>query len=149
MCCLEQVHRKLASSASNGDMYETELLEQLADSEAAVEFFTSLDIELNKVNQFYKMKEKEFLERGECLKKQMTILVELQTVLQEQQAERGAKGHELLKEDESISYHLSCGKKYQTQNSYVFEWIHQTMTSVCVCVFFRRRGGASTRQCDR
>uniref|UniRef100_A0A7N0U1M0 Uncharacterized protein n=1 Tax=Kalanchoe fedtschenkoi TaxID=63787 RepID=A0A7N0U1M0_KALFE len=110
-----QVHRKLASSASNGDLYETELLEQLADSEAAVEFFACLDLQLNKVNQFYKMKEKEFLERGECLKKQMAILVELQTALSEQRADRGARGHE-LQEDESISYHLSCEEEQEHEN---------------------------------
>ncbi|CAM8947589.1 unnamed protein product [Rhodiola kirilowii] len=111
-----QVHRKLASSASNCDMYETELLEQLADSEAAIEFFACLDLELNKVNQFYKIKEKEFLERGECLKKQMTVLVELQTALREQRAEKGAQGHE-LKEDESISYHLSCDEEQLHDNA--------------------------------
>ncbi|GMN38852.1 hypothetical protein TIFTF001_008078 [Ficus carica] len=38
----------------NGDVYETELLEQLADTDAAKEFFNCLDYQLNKVNQFYK-----------------------------------------------------------------------------------------------
>ncbi|KAF5727777.1 EXS family protein [Tripterygium wilfordii] len=79
-----QVHRKLASSASKGDMYETELLEQFAESDAAKEFFTCLDSQLNKVNQFYKTKEKEFFDRGECLKKQMEILIEVKTTLKRQ-----------------------------------------------------------------
>jgi xenotropic and polytropic retrovirus receptor 1 len=77
------VHRKkLTGSASRGrDVYETELLdEQLAGgdkTDAAAEFFARLDAQLNKVNQFYKCKEKEFLERGGSLRKQMDILAEL------------------------------------------------------------------------
>ncbi|KAJ6431932.1 hypothetical protein OIU84_019248 [Salix udensis] len=47
------VHKKLASSASKGDMYETELLEQFEDSDAAKEFFSCLDLQLNKVNQVF------------------------------------------------------------------------------------------------
>jgi xenotropic and polytropic retrovirus receptor 1 len=64
------VHRKrLTGSASRGgDVYETD---------AAAEFFARLDAQLNKVNQFYKCKEKEFLERGKSLRKQMDILAEL------------------------------------------------------------------------
>ncbi|KAK3163677.1 hypothetical protein QOZ80_1AG0006780 [Eleusine coracana subsp. coracana] len=76
-----KVHRKLAGSASRGgDVYETELLdEQFAgdDTDAVVEFFARLDAQLNKVNRFYKSKEKEFLERGESLRKQMDILADL------------------------------------------------------------------------
>ncbi|GJN37710.1 hypothetical protein PR202_gb26691 [Eleusine coracana subsp. coracana] len=76
-----KVHRKLAGSASRGgDVYETELLdEQFAgdDTDAVVEFFARLDAQLNKVNRFYKGKEKEFLERGESLRKQMDILAHL------------------------------------------------------------------------
>ena len=59
-----QVHKRLEASASKGDLYETELLEQFADTDAAKEFFSCLDMQLNKVNQFYKTKEIEFLERG-------------------------------------------------------------------------------------
>ncbi|KAI6686239.1 hypothetical protein NL676_032152 [Syzygium grande] len=101
-----QVHRKLASSASMGDIYETELHEQLADSEAAKEFFTCLDFQLNKVNQFYGTKEEEFLNRGETLKKQMDVLVELKAALKRQQGE-GASSQD-FKEDVSISSHISC-----------------------------------------
>ncbi|KAK6931431.1 EXS, C-terminal [Dillenia turbinata] len=96
-----QVHRKLASSASRGDLYETELLEQLDETDAASEFFACLDLQLNKVNQFYRIKEKEFMERGESLKKQMEILIKLKTVLKQQ---RGKDVSPLdSKEDPSIS----------------------------------------------
>ena len=47
------------------------------------EFFERLDEELNKVNEFYKLKEREFIERGEVLKKQLQILVELKRILQD------------------------------------------------------------------
>lgn len=102
---LIQVHKKLASSASKGDLYETELLEQLVDTEAAKEFFECLDLQLNKVNQFYRTKEKEFMERGESLKKQMEILIELKSELKKQCGKGAAKNS---KEDESISCTISC-----------------------------------------
>ncbi|GAB2297090.1 Phosphate transporter PHO1 1 [Dionaea muscipula] len=98
-----QVHRKLASSSSKGDLYETELLEQFQDIEAASEFFTCLDLQLNKVNQFYRTKEKEFLERGELLKKQMGILIELKEVLKQQRNNKGV----LASDDPSISCTIS------------------------------------------
>ncbi|KAL6522765.1 hypothetical protein OROHE_016612 [Orobanche hederae] len=44
-------------------------------------FFEMLDDELTKVNQFYTTKEKEFLERGELLNKQLQILLNLKRVL--------------------------------------------------------------------
>lgn len=44
-------------------------------------FFERLDVELNKVNQFYKTQESEFLERGEILNKQLQILLELKQIL--------------------------------------------------------------------
>ncbi|KAF8042036.1 hypothetical protein BT93_A0590 [Corymbia citriodora subsp. variegata] len=100
------VHRKLASSPSMSDIYETELHEQLADSEAAREFFACLDCQLNKVNKFYRTKEEEFLSRGEALKKQMDVLVELKAALKQQQGD-GASSQD-FKEDVSISSHISC-----------------------------------------
>ncbi|XWS33990.1 hypothetical protein CRYUN_Cryun21dG0000900 [Craigia yunnanensis] len=102
-----QVHKRLEASGSKGDLYETELPEQFADTDAAKEFFSCLDRQLNKVNQFYKTKEKEFLERGESLKKQMEILIELKTILQQQQRGRGASAED-SKEDASISCTISC-----------------------------------------
>lgn len=97
-----QVHRKLTSSASRGDVYETELLEQFIDTEAAREFFARLDAQLNKVNQFYKGKEEEFLERGESLRKQMEILVDLKAAFSRQHREnRSSLGGG--REDPSVS----------------------------------------------
>ncbi|XP_034681166.1 phosphate transporter PHO1 homolog 1 [Vitis riparia] len=101
-----QVHKKLASSASKGDLYETELLEQIADTDAANEFFACLDMQLNKVNQFYRTKEKEFLERGESLKEQMEILIELKSALKRQR-NKGSTAQD-PKEDASISCTISC-----------------------------------------
>lgn len=89
-------------------MYETELLEQFADSDAAKEFFSRLDLQLNKVNQFYKKKEKEFLDRGECLKKQVEILLELKAALKQQRANKGISAQD-SNEDPSISCTISCG----------------------------------------
>ncbi|OVA10189.1 SPX [Macleaya cordata] len=100
------VHKKLASSASKGDLYETELLEQFADTDAAKEFFARLDLQLNKVNQFYKTKEKEFIERGESLKKQMEILVNLKTSLKQQRGQNVSCQDS--KEDASLSCTVSC-----------------------------------------
>lgn len=91
------------------DLYETELLDQFADdSDAAVEFFACLDLQLNKVNQFYRTKEKEFLERGENLKKQMAILTELQTALKKKGGKRPSYSQD-LKEEDSISGTILCG----------------------------------------
>lgn len=101
-----QVHKKPASSASFGDLYETELLEQLlADCEAAKEFFSCLDFQLNKVNKFYRAKEKEFLDRGETLKRQMDILIELKS----RQCGSGASSDQDYKEDISSSSNISSG----------------------------------------
>lgn len=109
---LLQVHKKLASSASKNDMYETELLDQFADTDATKEFFACLDLQLNKVNQFYRSKEKEFLERGESLKKQTGILIELKTALQ-QQRERTHFSKDPKDDDSSISSSIYRGTKYK------------------------------------
>ncbi|KAK2635908.1 hypothetical protein Ddye_030700 [Dipteronia dyeriana] len=103
-----QVHRKLASSVSKGDMYETELLEQFADTDATKEFFACLDMQLNKVNQFYKAKEREFMDRGDSLKKQMEILIELNTAIRQHRGSKGASFEQDTKEDASISGTISC-----------------------------------------
>ncbi|KAK9277518.1 hypothetical protein L1049_007062 [Liquidambar formosana] len=104
-----QVHTKLASSGSKGDLYETVLLEQFADTNAAKEFFECLDLQLNKVNQFYRTKENEFLERGESLKKQIEILTELKTALKQQRG-KGSSSQD-SKEDASISCTISCDEE--------------------------------------
>ncbi|XP_028776374.1 phosphate transporter PHO1 homolog 1 [Neltuma alba] len=92
------VHSKLAGSACKGDMYETELLEQFADTDATKEFFACLDQQLNKVNKFYRKKEEEFMDRAESLKKQMEILLELKSEFNEK-----AGSSQGSKEDQSIS----------------------------------------------
>ncbi|GFQ01426.1 ABC transporter c family member 8 [Phtheirospermum japonicum] len=87
--------------------FMTQVMEQLSDpSDAAIEFFACLDYQLNKVNQFFKAKEREFLERGESLKKQMEILIELKAAVKKKQA----KGHfcQDSKEEDSISGTISC-----------------------------------------
>ncbi|KAL0424811.1 UNVERIFIED_CONTAM: Phosphate transporter [Sesamum radiatum] len=101
-----RVHRKLAVLASKGDLYETELLEQFADTDAAIEFFTRLDLQLNKVNQFFRMKEKEFLERGNSLKNQMEILMELKTAVKQKQAKGSSS-----QEEDSISGTILCDEE--------------------------------------
>ncbi|KAJ3700733.1 hypothetical protein LUZ61_004438 [Rhynchospora tenuis] len=100
-----QVHRKLGSSASKNDFYETELLDQFEDNEVVKEFFSRLDLQLNKVNQFYKGKEKEYLDRGESLHKQIEILLELKAALKQQQQQRG-KG--ILGTDPKDDPSISC-----------------------------------------
>ncbi|PHT33418.1 Phosphate transporter PHO1 -like protein 1 [Capsicum baccatum] len=106
------VHRKIGQTLSKGDLYETELLEQFADNtESATEFFALLDLQLNKVNQFFRTKEKEFVERGECLMKQMEILIELKAALIKQQHDKGTSLGQNSIEDESISGTISCDEE--------------------------------------
>ncbi|KAL2502069.1 Phosphate transporter PHO1-like protein 1 [Forsythia ovata] len=108
-----QVRHKLADSANEGDLYETDLLEKFVDTDAAIEFFVRLDLQLSKVNQFYKTKEKEFLERGYSLKKQMDILIELKSAMK-QQCLKGACSQD-FKEDDSISGTISCELEPETE----------------------------------
>ncbi|KAL0433255.1 UNVERIFIED_CONTAM: Phosphate transporter [Sesamum latifolium] len=63
------------------EVYETELDQLFSEENEVKVFFEMLDDELNKVNQFYKSKEGEFLERGELLNKQLQILVDLKRLL--------------------------------------------------------------------
>ncbi|XP_071706366.1 phosphate transporter PHO1 homolog 1-like [Rutidosis leptorrhynchoides] len=110
---LIHVHSKLASTTSNRVLlYETELLEQFDGTEAASEFFALLDHQLNKVNEFYRKKEKEFLDRGECLEKQLHILFELKTALKDQHKNKANSSHHDCKdEDTSISGTISCDEE--------------------------------------
>lgn len=94
-----QVHKKLAIDGSidgavAGEVYETAVSDGagFTDTEAAKAFFQRLDQQLNKVNRFYERKEGEFLERGESLRRQLQILVELKAaVTQQQQAQAQAR----------------------------------------------------------
>ena len=60
-------------------------------------FFERLDEELDKVNQFYRTKETEFLERGENLNKQLQNLLDLKQILTDRQRKnfqsRSKSGH--------------------------------------------------------
>ncbi|KAF8036263.1 hypothetical protein BT93_C2088 [Corymbia citriodora subsp. variegata] len=103
-----QVHKKLASSDRQGDLYETELVEQFSDLEAAKEFFACLDHQLNKVNTFFRTKEREFLDRGESLKRQIEILVEQKAFVSEQSGKDPSSVHDVGEEDASISRAISC-----------------------------------------
>ena len=86
-----QVHKKLANGGSDGliagEVYETVVLDAAGftstEAEAARVFFQRLDEQLNKVNRFYERKEREFLERGESLRRQLQILVELKAAVTE------------------------------------------------------------------
>ncbi|KAG6766247.1 hypothetical protein NC652_021800 [Populus alba x Populus x berolinensis] len=75
-----------SKSMEDGDeevLYQTELVQLFSEEDEVAVFFESLDGELNKVNQFYKNKESEFLERGEILNKQLETLLHLKRVLNE------------------------------------------------------------------
>ncbi|OAY28126.1 phosphate transporter PHO1 [Manihot esculenta] len=65
----------------DGEIYHTELLQLFFQEDEIRVFFERLDEELNKVNQFYKATESEFLQRGELLNKQLQILFDLKQVL--------------------------------------------------------------------
>ncbi|KAJ9563651.1 hypothetical protein OSB04_008811 [Centaurea solstitialis] len=108
---LIHVHSKLASTASKGVLYQTELLEQFDGTEAASEFFALLDLQLNKVNEFYRKKEKEFLDRGECLEKQLHILIKLKTALKEQRKNKANSSHHDSKDEDFLSGTISCDEE--------------------------------------
>jgi xenotropic and polytropic retrovirus receptor 1 len=112
-----QVHRKLATDRSvdgavAGEVYETAVAGDgagFADAEAAKAFFQRLDQQLNKVNRFYEREEREFLERGESLRRQLQILLELKAaVTQQQQARRGGSAADT--DDPSVSWSIQLGE---------------------------------------
>ncbi|KAL2506567.1 Phosphate transporter PHO1 [Abeliophyllum distichum] len=61
--------------------YENELVHLFSEEDEIKAFFQRLDDEVNKVNEFYKTKERDFLERGDTLNKQLQILLDLKRVL--------------------------------------------------------------------
>ncbi|KAK9140394.1 hypothetical protein Scep_010075 [Stephania cephalantha] len=63
------------------DLNRNELVQLFSLDDQVKDFFEILDDELNKVNQFYKTKEDEFVERGEMLNKQLDILLDLKKVI--------------------------------------------------------------------
>lgn len=108
-----QVHRKLASAGDDGAVagvvYETEVLDAagLPGVEAKA-FFGRLDEQLNKVNRFYEKKQGEFLERGESLRRQLQILVELKAAVTEARRRGGSPGSADA-EDPSVSCSILHG----------------------------------------
>ncbi|KAG1359728.1 Phosphate transporter PHO1-2 [Cocos nucifera] len=67
-------------------MYEIELVRSRDDE--VKEFLEKLDEELDKVEKFYQTKENEFCERGEILRKQIQILVDLKQIVHEHRLRR-------------------------------------------------------------
>jgi len=60
------------------EQYETELLDPLQPNEADRQFFKRLDAQLNKVNQFYRMKEAQYVARAKRLEQQLLTLFQVQ-----------------------------------------------------------------------
>lgn len=77
-----QVHNR---KAEIGDdlIYETELLGPIAQSVYDQNFFRNLDTQLNKVSEFYKTKEQEFVQRGILLDKQICALTGVKKLLEQ------------------------------------------------------------------
>ena len=75
------------------DIYETELLEPLVHAPQDKTFFRRLDVQLNKVNRFYKKKEAEYVTQAGRLEKQMLALIDMREAL----AQRGLGSHGFLK----------------------------------------------------
>ncbi|XP_019461907.1 PREDICTED: phosphate transporter PHO1 [Lupinus angustifolius] len=73
--------RKKTRKGSDEEIYETELAQLFSEEDEVRVFFVRLDEELNKVNQFYKKQEGEFVERGETLNKQLQILHDLKQII--------------------------------------------------------------------
>ncbi|GAB2217751.1 hypothetical protein Drorol1_Dr00000962 [Drosera rotundifolia] len=73
----------------NKDDVSDELLQLFTEEDEVKRFFERLDEELEKVNDFYKIKENEFCERGEVLVKQLDILFQLKKILGQQR-----RGHQ-------------------------------------------------------
>ncbi|MQM13075.1 hypothetical protein Taro_046000 [Colocasia esculenta] len=68
------------------EQYQMELVQSGEDE--VREFFDRLGEELDKVNNFYRAKEAEFVERGDLLNKQLQILLDLKHILNEHRRRR-------------------------------------------------------------
>ncbi|XP_057959885.1 phosphate transporter PHO1 [Malania oleifera] len=62
-------------------LHETELRQFFSKEDEVGYFFENLDVEVDKVNKFYRSKESEFLERAEILNKQLQTLQDLKQIL--------------------------------------------------------------------
>ncbi|KAF9604838.1 hypothetical protein IFM89_010513 [Coptis chinensis] len=79
---LRQVNSTIVGE-NEEDIYQTELGQLFSKIDEVKEFFEKLDEELNKVNHFYRVRESEFLNRGETLNKQLEILLDLKQIINE------------------------------------------------------------------
>ncbi|XVE65796.1 hypothetical protein DITRI_Ditri08aG0028200 [Diplodiscus trichospermus] len=87
-----QVKSKSMEDGSDEVVYQTELVQLFSEEDEVRVFFEMLDEELNKVNQFYKTKESEFVERGEILNKQLQILLELKQIINDRRRRKPNTG---------------------------------------------------------
>ncbi|WCJ24081.1 Phosphate transporter PHO1 [Euphorbia peplus] len=88
-----QVTSKTMEGSNEDEYYQTELLQLFSEEDEVRVFFEKLDDELNKVNQFYKARETELLERGDLLNKQLEILTDLKRVLSNRRRKPGFFPH--------------------------------------------------------
>ncbi|KOM33910.1 hypothetical protein LR48_Vigan02g006000 [Vigna angularis] len=100
------------------EVYETELAQLFVEEDEVQVFFAKLDGELNKVNQFYKKQEIEFVERGEILNKQLNILLDLKQLL----SNTRRKNHSLRPSNTEIFPH-SPGQRSDSEVSEMDEVI--------------------------
>ncbi|KAE8735977.1 Phosphate transporter PHO1-2 [Hibiscus syriacus] len=96
-----QVRSKSMDSDEDEVLYQTELVQLFSEEDEVRVFFERLDGELNKVNQFYKTKESEFLERGEILNKQLQIMLDLKQIVADRQQRRKLVAEALLQRSSS------------------------------------------------
>ncbi|BFG14165.1 hypothetical protein CerSpe_004400 [Prunus speciosa] len=88
-----QVNSKIMEDGEEEEIFETELAQLFSAEDEVRVFFEGLDEELNKVNQFYKTKETEFIERGEILNKQIQILLDLKQILNDRRWKNSGSRH--------------------------------------------------------
>ncbi|KAH0993751.1 hypothetical protein GBA52_005234 [Prunus armeniaca] len=88
-----QVNSKIMEDGEEEEIFETELAQLFSAEDEVRVFFEGLDEELNKVNQFYKTKETEFIERGEILNKQLQILLDLKQILNDRRWKNSGSRH--------------------------------------------------------
>ncbi|KAK4787319.1 hypothetical protein SAY86_011152 [Trapa natans] len=69
---------------------ENEIVQLFSEEDEVKAFFNTLDEELRKVKEFYKLRESELLERGEALTKQLQILLDLKQILIDRRKKRSS-----------------------------------------------------------
>jgi hypothetical protein len=106
-----QFHKKDRRDVQHGDstVYETELMEPLGHAEQDRAFFNRLDAQLNKINRFYKLKEKEYTAQARRLERQLLAMFHVQEalarqnlILQSSSKSSGDENSNSSSDDESI-----------------------------------------------